>query len=163
MPYICEPDGAVRRVAPSVIRRKLRKGWIHSVPELPGYFIRRGPADEEAKGRNAAQAHWATEQKRRRQMEIANSRVNAELDAAAARHLEAEYHAYHAWRRRLAAHRRELLKRRGLSPGVPLTALALPRRVKPPRLVAHGRGNRVVGAFAYPAPTEQRCAERTGP
>ena len=163
MCYICEPDGTVNRVAPSVIRRKVRKGWIHAVAELPGYFIRRGSAAEEAAGRNAAQAHWAAEQKRRRQMEIANTRVNAELDAAEVRHLEADCHAYHAWRQRLAAHRRELLKRRGLSPGVPLAALALPRRVKPSRLVAHGRGNRVVGAFVYPAPTEQRCAERTEP
>lgn len=161
MPYICEPDGSVRRVAPSVIRRKVRKGWIHPVPDLPGYFIRRGSAAEEAAGRKAAQVHWATEQQRRRQLAIANARVNPELDAVEARHREAEYHAYQAWRERLAAHRRELLKRRGLSPGVPLTALALPRRVKPPRLVAHGRGNRVVGAFAYPAPTEQRGAERT--
>jgi hypothetical protein len=163
MPYICEPDGTVRRVAPSVIRRKLRKGWIHPVPQLPGYFIRRGSAAEKAAGREAAQVHWATEQQRRRQLEIANARVNAELDAAEARHLEAEYRLYRAWRERLAAHRRELLKRRGLSPGVTLAALALPRRVKPPRLVAHGRGNRVVGAFAYPAPMEQPSTERTDP
>jgi hypothetical protein len=133
MPYICEPDGTVHRVAPSVIRRKVHKDWIQAVPELPGYFIRRGSPAEEAAGRKAAMDHRATDQQRRRQLELANARVNAELDKAEARRREAEYHAYRAWRARLAAHRRELLKRRGLSPGVPLTALALPRRVKPPR------------------------------
>lgn len=161
MSYICEPDGTVRRVAPSVIRRKVHKDWIQAVPELPGYFIRRGSPAEEAAGRKAALDHWATEQQRRRQLELANARVNAELDKAEARRRAAEYRAYRTWRARLATQRRELLRRRGLSAGVPLAALALPRRVKPPRLVAHGRGHRVVGAFAYPAPMEQPSPNRT--
>ena len=148
MPIIGEPDGSVRSVAPSVARRQCRKGWIHPLPQWPGVYIRAGSEKQEAAARRAAEI-W-----RKRQQDILEAAQEADAQrerneqARAAAKALAEQQAWQAWRRRLSLHARELRAQRGLPPSVPLEALALPRRVKAPRLVAHGRGQAVVGAAA---------------
>ena len=146
MPMIGEPDGSMRRVAPSVARRQCRKGWIHPLPQWPGVYIRAGSPQQEAAARRAAEIWERRQQEAFTTAQEENARQERDEQARAAAKALAEQEAWRAWRRRLALHAREIQTRRGLSPSVPLEALALSRRVKAPRLVAHGRGQAVVGA-----------------
>ncbi len=148
MPIIGEPDGSVRRVAPSVARRQCRKGWIHPLPQWPGIYIRSGSPKQEAAARRAAGIWRRRQQAAFEAAQEENAQRERDEQARAAAKALAEQQAWQAWRRRLALHARELRTQRGLPLSVPLEALALPRRVKAPRLVAHGRGQAVVGAAA---------------
>lgn len=148
MPMIGEPDGSVRRVAPSVARRQCRKGWIHPLPQWPEVYIRAGSQKQEAAARRAAEIWQRRQQEAFTTAQEENARHERDEQARTAAKALAEQQAWQAWRRRLALHAREIRTRRGLPPSVPLEALALPRRVKAPRLVAHGRGQAVVGAAA---------------
>ena len=149
MPYLCEPDGKVVRVAPSIIRRKLKKGWIRATG-LPDYYIRCGIAAEEQQALSAARAFWKEQERQGQSCQEAHVRYNAQLDEADRRRSAAHLEAQRALARRIRQQEVELLRARGLSLDVPLIALSLPRRIKRPRLVAHGRGSAVVGVFHDP-------------
>ncbi len=148
MPIIGEPDGSVRRVAPGVARRQCRQGWIHPLPQWPGVYIRAGNQRQEAAARRTAETWGRRQQAALQEAQAERARQERDEQARAAAKALAEQQAWRAWRKRLALHAREIRSRRGLPSSVPLTALALPRRVKAPRLVAHGRGQAVVGAAA---------------
>ena len=153
MPYLCEPDGKVVRVSPSIIRRKLKKEWIR-VTDWPEYYIRAGTPAEDAAALAVAQAFRREQERFRHSCQEAQARYNARLDVRDARRMAANREAQRALAHRIREHERELLRARGLTREVPLMALALPRRVKRPRLVAHGRGLAVVGAFHDPLSTD---------
>lgn len=150
MPYLCEPDGKVVRVAPSIIRRKLKKGWIRAT-SLPDYYIRCGTAAEEQHALSAAGAFWKEQERQEQSCQEAQVRYNAQLDEADKRRSAAQFAAQRALARRIWQHEVALLRARGLPLDMPLMALSLPRRIKRPRLVAHGRGSAVVGVFHDPA------------
>ena len=75
-PYLCEPNGEVARVAPSIIRRKLKKGWIRATA-LPDYYIRCGTPDEEEQALSSAQAFWTAEQRRQQSCHEVQAFYNA--------------------------------------------------------------------------------------
>jgi len=150
MPYLCEPDGKVVRVAPSIIRRKLRKGWICGTA-LPDYYIRCGTAAEEQQALSAAWDFWKEQERQGQSCQEAQVRYNAQLDEVDARRSAAQLEAQRALARRIRQQEVELLRARGLPLDVPLMGLSLPRRIKRPRMVAHGRGSAVVGVFHDPA------------
>ncbi len=156
MPYLCEPNGDVYRVSPSVARRKAKKGWIRPVPELPEIYIRCGGAVEERGALRAAQQFWVAQQHRISCLREAHARYNAWLDQRDARKEQADRQAEQAWRRHLRRQTVALLKERNLPLNTPIDALSLPRRTKRHPLVAHGRGQQIVGAFHAPS-------ERAGP
>lgn len=154
MPYLCEPDGHVARVSPSIIRRKLKKGWIHAT-DWPDYYIRSGTPSEEADALTVAEVFRREQERHRQFCQEAHARYNARLDVVEARRMVANGAAQKALARRIRQHERELLRSRGHSREVPLVALALPRGAKRPRLVAHGRGSAIVGAFHDPLSRDQ--------
>ena len=156
MPYLCEPNGDVYRVSPSVARRKLRKGWIRPVPDLPEIYIRCGEPVEERGALRTAQQFWSAQQHWIACLREGHARYNAWLDKRDARKEQADQEAQQAWRRRLRRQAVALLKERNLSLNTPIDALSLPRRPKRHPLVAHGRGPQIVGAFHTPS-------ERDGP
>jgi hypothetical protein len=153
MPYLCEPDGQVARVSPSIIRRKLKKGWIRAT-DWPEYYVRSGTPSEEAEALAVAKAFRIEQERHRQSCQEAHARYNARLDDRDAKRMAAERAAQLALGRRIRQHERELLRARGLTRDVPFMALALPRRIKRLRLVAHGRGSAVVGAFRDPLSTD---------
>ena len=150
MPYLSEPNGQVARVSPSIIRRKLHKGWIRATG-WPEYYVRCGTPAEEEQALAAAEAHRRVQARYGQSCQEAHARYNARLDDRDARRSAANWQAQQALARRIRQQAVDLLKARGLTRDVPIMALSLPRRVKPPRLVAHGRGSAVVGAFRDPA------------
>lgn len=153
MPYLCEPNGQVKRVSPSIIRRKLKKGWIRAT-DWPDYYIRSGTPADEAEALVVAKAFRSERERYQQSCHEAQIQYNARLDDRDARRMAANAQAQRALSHRIRSQERELLRVRGLSHHVPLMALSLPRRVKPPRLVAHGRGSAVVGAFHDPVATD---------
>ena len=150
MPYLCDPDGKVVRVAPSIVRRKLKKRWIRATA-LSDYYIRCGTAAEEQQALSVAWTFWKEQELQGQSCQEAQVRYNALLDEADRRRSAAHLEAQRALARRIRQQEVDLLRERGLPLDVPLMALSLPRRVKRPRMVAHGRGSAVVGVFHDPA------------